>query len=59
MKEFVLSRVGTVMENLEKSWNFKMIISRIGKVLEKKKYLEFFKEKSCKCCYLHMLIYTV
>jgi len=24
------------MENLEKSWNFKMVISRPGKVLEKK-----------------------
>jgi len=29
------SRVPTVMENLEKSWHFKMVISRPGKVLEK------------------------
>jgi len=28
-------RVRTVMENLEKSWNFKMVISRPGKVMEK------------------------
>jgi len=28
-------RVRTVMENLEKSWNFQMVISRPGKVLEK------------------------
>jgi len=27
--------VRTVMENLEKSWNFKMVISRPGKVMEK------------------------
>jgi len=25
------------MENLEKSWNFKMVISRPGKVIEKSK----------------------
>jgi len=25
------------MENLEKSWNFKMVISRPGKVMEKNK----------------------
>jgi len=31
----MLPRVRTVMENLEKSWNFKMVISRPGKVLEK------------------------
>ena len=30
-------RVRTVMKNLEKSWNFKMVISRPGKVLEKNK----------------------
>ncbi len=30
-----LSRVRTVMKNLEKSWNFKTAISRPGKVLEK------------------------
>jgi len=28
-------RARTLMENLEKSWNFKMVISRPGKVLEK------------------------
>jgi len=28
-------RVRTVMENLEKSWNFKMVISRPGGVMEK------------------------
>jgi len=28
-------RVRTVMENLEKSWNFKMVVSRPGKVMEK------------------------
>jgi len=28
-------RVRTVMENLGKSWNFKMVISRPGKVMEK------------------------
>jgi len=27
-------RVRTVMENLEKSWNFKMVISRPGKVIK-------------------------
>ncbi len=30
-----MGRVRTVMENLEKSWNFKTTISRPGKVLEK------------------------
>jgi len=30
-----LCRVRTVVENLEKSWNFKMVISRPGKVMEK------------------------
>ena len=29
------SSIRTVMKNLEKSWNFKMVISRPGKVLEK------------------------
>jgi len=29
------TRVRTVMENLEKSWKFKMFISRPGKVMEK------------------------
>jgi len=32
---FVYFRVRTVMENLEKSWNFKMVISRPGKVMGK------------------------
>jgi len=31
----VMCRVRTVMGNLEKSWNFKMVISRSGKVTEK------------------------
>jgi len=30
-----LHSVRTLMENLEKSWNFKMVISRPGKVMEK------------------------
>ncbi len=30
-----ISRVRTVMKNLEKSWNFKTAFSRPGKVLEK------------------------
>jgi len=34
-KTFGSSRVRTVRENLEKSWNFKMVISRPGKVMEK------------------------
>jgi len=34
VKIFICSRIG-VTENLEKSWNFKMFISRPGKVLEK------------------------
>lgn len=33
--QIVYFRVCTVMKNLEKSWNFKMVISRPGKVLEK------------------------
>jgi len=40
--------VGTVMENLEKSWSFKMIISRPGKDLEFKKIPNVLK-KSWKC----------
>jgi len=31
----LITRVRTVMENLENSWNFKMVISRPGKVMEK------------------------
>jgi len=30
-----MDRVLTVMENLEKSWTFKMVVSRPGKVMEK------------------------
>jgi len=33
--EGLVYRVRTVMENLEKSWDFKMVISRPGKVMEK------------------------
>jgi len=40
-------RVRTVMENLEKSWHFKMVISRPGKVLEKT-YITKGLEKSWK-----------
>jgi len=36
------------VENLEKSWNFKMVISRPGKVLEKTFYI----------CYIHVFIYA-
>jgi len=36
------------MENLEKSWNFKMVISRPGKVMEKTKIIKVL-EKSWKC----------
>jgi len=32
----LVCRVRTVMENMEKSWNFKMVISRLGNVMEKK-----------------------
>jgi len=31
----LLLSVRTVMENLENSWNFKKVISRPGKVMEK------------------------
>jgi len=31
----IVSWVRTVMENLEESWNFKVVISRPGKVKEK------------------------
>jgi len=31
------------MENLEKSWNFKMVISRPGKVMEKTYHKSFGK----------------
>jgi len=46
----------TVMENLEKSWNFK--ISRPGKVLDKNETSKPL-EKVMGICYIHMLIYTV
>jgi len=45
------------MENLEKSWNFKMVISWPGKVMEKTQILKVL-EKSWKCCYIHMFIYA-
>jgi len=43
------------MENLEKSWNFKMVISRPGKVLER---IEITKvtEKSWTFFYIHLFI---
>jgi len=40
------------MENLEKSWNFKMFISRSGKVMEKTEII-----KVMVMCY-HILIYA-
>jgi len=36
------------MENLEKSWHFKMVISRPGKVLEKRNKIPKVLEKSWK-----------
>jgi len=42
------NRVRTLMENLEKSWNFKMVISRPGKVLKKTLIIKVL-EKSWKC----------
>jgi len=41
------------MENLEKSWNFKMIIFRPGKNLNHKGF-----GKVMDICYNHMLIHT-
>jgi len=41
------------MENLEKSWNFKMVISRPGKVMEKTEI-----KKVWEMCYNHMFIYA-
>jgi len=52
------SRVRTVMENLEKSWNFKLFVSRPGKVLGKKFNSRSFG-KVMDICYIHMFIYTV
>jgi len=46
------------MENLEKSWNFKMVISRPGKVKEKNLNHKSF-EKVMEMCYNHMFIYAV
>jgi len=45
------------MENLEKSWNFKMVISWPGKVLE----IYVFKSlrKVMEMCYIHMFNYAV
>jgi len=47
------------MENLEKSWNFKMVMSRPGKVLEKKKNPKNVKKVVEFFLFIHMLIYTV
>jgi len=45
------------MENLEKSRNFKMVISRPGKVMEKNLNHKSF-EKVMELCYNHMLIFA-
>jgi len=45
------------MENLEKSWNFKMVISRSGKVMKKMCYSKSFG-KVMYICYIHMFIYA-
>jgi len=45
------------MENLEKSWNFKMVISRPEKVLERNLNHKSF-EKVMEICYSHMFIYA-
>jgi len=44
------------MENLEKSWNFKMVISRPGKVMKKNLNHKSFAEV-LEICY-HMFIYA-
>jgi len=44
------------MENLEKSWNFKLVISRPGKVMEKNLNHKSF-EKVMEICY-HVFIYA-
>jgi len=49
-------RVRRVMENLEKSWNFKMVISGPGKVLGGKNPQRF--GKVIDICYIHMCIYA-
>jgi len=46
----VWCRVRTVMGNLEKSWNFKMVISRPGKVMERTEIIKVL-EKSRKCSF--------
>jgi len=43
-----MGRVRTVMENLEKSWNFKMVFSRPEKFMGKTKIIKVL-EKSWKC----------
>jgi len=43
------------MENLEKSWNFKMVISRPGKVIVKNLNHKSFG-KVLEICYNHMFI---
>jgi len=45
------------MENLEKSWNFKMVISRPGKVMEQILIIKVFG-KVMEICYNHMFIYA-
>jgi len=45
------------MENLVKSWNFKMLISRPGKVMEKNLNHNSFG-KVMEMCYDHVFIYT-
>jgi len=47
------NRVRTVMENLEKSWNFKMVISSPGKNLNHKSF-----GKVMEICYNRMFIYA-
>jgi len=51
------------MENLEKSWHFKMVISRPGEVMEKTKIIKVL-EKSWKfvkitCSYMPSLKYLI
>jgi len=50
-------RVRTVMENLEKSWNFKMVISKPRKVMEKNLNHKSFG-KVMKISYNHVFIYA-
>jgi len=46
------------MENLEKSWNFKIVISTSGKVLGKKIIHKHFG-KFLEICHIHRFISTV